>query len=219
VDRLPPHPPSLDPAPDPQPVAGIGPGDEPVSSEKEENRIDDASQISAPIVEENSKLEVRNSEAGKASGTAVLPWHLVGFAPRFAAFIVDITVIAMLAIVFTLGGMIASRQGEGYGPDISPLFNNLDAYAPLLLISLILVSMTYFTYFHGAIGQTAGKMILGLRVVREDGGPLGYRRALLRWLGYFLSIAFLALGFVWIMLDRKKQAWHDKLAGSVVVWS
>ena len=152
-------------------------------------------------------------------GLLPLPCHLVGFAPRLAAFMVDLAVITMLAIIFTLGGMIAYMQGGALRQDLPPFFTHIDVYTHVFMTSFILVSMTYFIYFHGAIGQTAGKMILGLRVVCEDGRPLGYKRALLRWIGYFCSSALLNLGFLWIIIDRKKQAWHDKLAGSVVIWS
>lgn len=65
-------------------------------------------------------------------------------------------------------------------------------------------------------GTTIGGMIFGLRVVRLDDAPVGWETAIIRALGCFLS-SFLALGFIWIALDHEKQAWHDKIAGTVVV--
>jgi uncharacterized RDD family membrane protein YckC len=65
-------------------------------------------------------------------------------------------------------------------------------------------------------GTTIGGMICGLRVVRLDDTPVGWETAIVRALGCFLS-AFFALGFFWIALDPEKQAWHDKIAGTVVV--
>jgi len=199
VDRLSPHLSTPDPVPDSEPKIGIGPGVDPVSPEpKEKKRKDSAA----------------NTECASMAGARMvfLPCHLVGFAPRLVAFMVDLVVVNMLAIIFTLGGMIAYMRGGVPRQD-------LDAYVPLFIISFIIASMTYFIYFHGATGQTVGKMILGLRVVSEDGGPLGYRRAILRWIGYFFSSVFFYFGFLWIIIDRKKQAWHDKLSGSLVVWS
>ncbi len=38
-----------------------------------------------------------------------------------------------------------------------------------------------------------------------------------RYLGYYLSILGLGLGFFWIMWDKRKQGWHDKLAGTLVI--
>jgi uncharacterized RDD family membrane protein YckC len=50
-----------------------------------------------------------------------------------------------------------------------------------------------------------------------SGDAIGTRQALLRYLGYFLSILPLGLGFLWIAWDARKQGWHDKLAGTVVI--
>jgi len=79
------------------------------------------------------------------------------------------------------------------------------------------VDMVYFTWFHGATGQTPGKMLLKLRVVQPSGEPIGFGTAFLRWVGYIISSAVVLIGFVWVVFDRKKQAWHDKIAGTVVV--
>ena len=40
---------------------------------------------------------------------------------------------------------------------------------------------------------------------------------ILRYIGYFVSIVPLGLGYVWVAFDKRKQGWHDKLAGTVVV--
>ncbi len=65
---------------------------------------------------------------------------------------------------------------------------------------------------------TPGKMILGLKVVNADSGePLSVGQAIGRYLGYFVSMIPLFIGIFWVGWDRKKQGWHDKLIGSVVV--
>jgi uncharacterized RDD family membrane protein YckC len=77
--------------------------------------------------------------------------------------------------------------------------------------------MIYFTYFIGICGKTPGKMVFGLKVIRENGEAPGFGTAFLRWIGYFLSSLPLNLGFIWIAFDSKKQGFHDKLAGTVVI--
>jgi len=78
--------------------------------------------------------------------------------------------------------------------------------------------LLYFTLFTGEGGQTLGKMVLGIRVQRVNGSPVGYGRALVRTLGYIVSFFFSTfLGFLWVLWDKKKQAWHDKIAGTEVV--
>ncbi len=65
---------------------------------------------------------------------------------------------------------------------------------------------------------TPGKMLVAAKIVdARTGGPLGTSQCLGRYFAYLVSIFPLGLGFVWIAFDRRKQAWHDKLAGTVVV--
>jgi uncharacterized RDD family membrane protein YckC len=81
------------------------------------------------------------------------------------------------------------------------------------------VSLVYFTLFVGASrGQSPGMMAQGIRVISIDGsGSIGYGRAVIRWLGGVLSTIPLFLGFFWMLWDKEKQCWHDKLAADVVV--
>ncbi|MCP9486838.1 MAG: RDD family protein [Gaiellaceae bacterium MAG52_C11] len=84
---------------------------------------------------------------------------------------------------------------------------------------VILIGLAYYTYFEGsASGQTPGKKALGIRVLSlEDGGPIGYGRAFIRYIGRIVSTIPLLLGYFWMIWDKEKQTWHDKFAGSVVV--
>ena len=66
-------------------------------------------------------------------------------------------------------------------------------------------------------GATIGGIVFGLQVVRLDDKPVEWETAIVRTLGCFLSAIALGLGFIWIALDPEKQAWHDKIAGTVVV--
>lgn len=65
---------------------------------------------------------------------------------------------------------------------------------------------------------TPGKMLVDCEIVDADNGePITSRQALLRYIGYIISALPLGLGFLWILLDKRKQGWHDKLAGTVVI--
>jgi uncharacterized RDD family membrane protein YckC len=66
-------------------------------------------------------------------------------------------------------------------------------------------------------GATLGGIICHLQVVRADGRELDWTTAIVRALGCFLSLVFLGLGFIWIAIDRDRQGWHDKIAGTLVV--
>jgi uncharacterized RDD family membrane protein YckC len=83
----------------------------------------------------------------------------------------------------------------------------------------IALGLAYYTYLEGgATGQTLGKRALGIRVYDfRVGGPIGYGRGLLRYVGKILSGLVCFLGFLWMLWDREKQTWHDKIATTVVV--
>lgn len=66
-------------------------------------------------------------------------------------------------------------------------------------------------------GTTIGGILFNLRVVRLDGREVDWPTAVVRALSCFLSLIALGLGFIWIALDPERQAWHDKIAGTVVV--
>jgi uncharacterized RDD family membrane protein YckC len=55
-------------------------------------------------------------------------------------------------------------------------------------------------------------------VVRDvDGGPLSIGQAVIRLIGYWVSSAVLYLGFIWVLIDKRRRGWHDLIAGTVVV--
>jgi uncharacterized RDD family membrane protein YckC len=66
-------------------------------------------------------------------------------------------------------------------------------------------------------GTTVGGIVFDLHVVRLDGRPIDWETAIVRALGCFLSLFVVFLGFIWIAFDHNNQAWHDKIAGTVVV--
>jgi uncharacterized RDD family membrane protein YckC len=118
------------------------------------------------------------------------------FGRRFVAVLVDGIIVAVAyGILYAILG-----QTAGYG------------------ISALL-SIAYFTFFEGgSSGQTVGKRMLGIRVIDfSSGGPIGYGRALLRSIGRILSEIPCLLGYFWMLWDKEKQTWHDKIAGTVVV--
>lgn len=66
-------------------------------------------------------------------------------------------------------------------------------------------------------GQTPGKIIMKAKVVPEEGGSLTWPKAIIRYVGYYISAIILNLGYIWAAFDEKKQGWHDKIARTYVV--
>jgi uncharacterized RDD family membrane protein YckC len=66
-------------------------------------------------------------------------------------------------------------------------------------------------------GTTIGGIVFGIKVVRLDDRPVDWITAIVRALASFLSLFAAGLGFLWVIWDPERQAWHDKIAGTVVV--
>jgi len=71
----------------------------------------------------------------------------------------------------------------------------------------------------GPTGQTLGRRAMNLRVVDSTTGQpgIGFGRAVGRYFAKILSAIVLALGYLWMLWDSRKQTWHDKLVGTLVV--
>jgi uncharacterized RDD family membrane protein YckC len=96
------------------------------------------------------------------------------------------------------------------------------ASSALGLVVLVLVGIGYPVLFESMLrGRTPGKAVMGLRVVRDDGGPIGFRHAFVRGLaGAFLErpgITFYVAGIVTMLLNPQSKRIGDLLAGTVVL--
>jgi uncharacterized RDD family membrane protein YckC len=65
---------------------------------------------------------------------------------------------------------------------------------------------------------TPGKIITRLKILdAKTGKKPTLTQFIIRYLGYYVSALVFFLGFLWIVIDKRKQGWHDKIAGTVVV--
>jgi uncharacterized RDD family membrane protein YckC len=78
----------------------------------------------------------------------------------------------------------------------------------------IALHVTYHTVLVGGCGQTLGKMLLGVVVVRRDGAPAGYGRALLRCAGGGLCLLTLGIGQLPVLWSRERRGLADLVAGT-----
>jgi uncharacterized RDD family membrane protein YckC len=119
-----------------------------------------------------------------------------GFFPRFGAALID------WVILFVVGLVLPAVLGRVAGTAVG-----------------ILIGISYFGYLEGsASGQTLGKRALGIRVIDyRTGGPIGFGRAVLRYFARIISTLPCLLGYFWMLWDKERQTWHDKLISDVVV--
>jgi uncharacterized RDD family membrane protein YckC len=138
-----------------------------------------------------------------------------GFWLRSMAMAVDSLLLVLLLAIFVVLGFLTLTLGATGGREV-PFLRQALIVLPVIFPLGLVLTLAYFTFFHGTWGQTIGKMIFGLQVVRTDGRPLTFSRALARALGYFLSALPFFLGFLWVGLSSDKRAWHDALTATMV---
>lgn len=133
----------------------------------------------------------------------------VGFWLRVWAMLID-TVVLML-LIMPLMFAVFGRESMMVGVEITGL--------PYYLLSYVLPAALVLGFWRYR-QATPGKLVIGARIVdANSGAPPTLRQDVIRYLAYFLSTFFFCLGFLWIAFDARKQGWHDKLAGTVVVRS
>jgi uncharacterized RDD family membrane protein YckC len=147
---------------------------------------------------------------------ATVPLAYAGFGPRALAFVVDmaaiIAVAGALAGLGVLFGNLVPRNPAGFDYVVGAV---LIALAAANAIGAVGVLFIYFPLLEGRFGQTLGKRLLGLRVLRENGLPIGYKEALLRRLSFYFDIFPFDAAFVFF--TEKRQRAFDIVARTVVI--
>ncbi len=150
-------------------------------------------------MEEKAKMDEKaKNNPGMPSETH----ELAGLIDRFLAMTLDtvLTVLLFFLLIF-----VVSLMGGGDSE-------------PILQVIGFASSVLYNWYFWTRRdGQTPGKFVLKIRVIKADGSPLSDTDALIRAIGYYVSSFVLGLGYIWAIFNKKNQTWHDKLARTYVV--
>jgi uncharacterized RDD family membrane protein YckC len=152
-----------------------------------------------------------------------------GFWIRFLAFIIDSVIVSLIigpiaAALYerpdATGALIAAAQ-SGDLREVALLF--LESVRPASIGEFLLnvvVPAAGVVAFWSYRSATPGKMATSTRIVdAESGGAPSTKQCVVRYLGYFVSIFGLFLGFLWVAFDRRKQGWHDKMARTVVIYT
>jgi len=140
-------------------------------------------------------------------------FHYAGFWIRFVAYLIDALIVgfASVAVQVILLGGLGLRSGS---PSLGA---GAIALVGLAYIVGVAIAATYEGMFVYKLGATPGKMVLGLRVVRPDGGPVSLGRAIGRYFAKLLSGIILLIGFIMAGFDREKRGLHDILVDTRVI--
>ena len=126
----------------------------------------------------------------------------VGFWARFAAWFLD----CILVIIFIFPAFLVREFVNYYG--------GILLYWVLCILGHIIILVLWFTK-----QASIGKMAISAKIVDARTGKAPTKGQLIgRYFAYWLSGFPLGLGFLWIAFDSKKQGWHDKLAGTAVIY-
>jgi uncharacterized RDD family membrane protein YckC len=118
--------------------------------------------------------------------------ELAGLGERFVAALVDGFIVSVIT------GVLSRFGGPGFG------------------LSFV-ITLAYTWYFlTRKNGQTPGKMLMHIRVIKKDGSQLDDATAIVRYIAYYIS-CIIVIGILWAFWDDKKQGWHDKVANTLVV--
>jgi len=144
------------------------------------------------------------------------------FGRRYIAFLLDIIFLELLGIFATIPLVNQTDQDLTKilvrAVTVGEISQEAIWLVALYTLVLSVLWSMYFVGFTATCGQTPGKRIMGLRVVNEDGTPVDWSTAANRFfIGYSISILPLGLGFYWALVDKNNQAWHDKIAGTLVI--
>ena len=132
-----------------------------------------------------------------------------GFWIRVVAVLIDAILLSVITMpllwaIYGIGHFEGEREGMIAGPAD-------------FLISWVAPAVAS-VFFWRRKQATPGKMVVSAKVVdARTGQTLSINQSVGRYFGYFLSGVPLGLGFLWIAFDARKQGWHDKIAGTVVV--
>ncbi|MCK5825759.1 MAG: RDD family protein [Desulfuromusa sp.] len=130
------------------------------------------------------------------------------------AFICDLILLVFVGISFVLAAEAAmATGGAGFLPSLETLIN---LSIPYFLV-LFFLAFGYFTLFHFLVGQTPGKMLMGLRVETTEGEALAFAQAFLRSVGGLFQLLPVGLGYLVVLSNSERRGWNDRLAGTRVV--
>jgi uncharacterized RDD family membrane protein YckC len=133
-----------------------------------------------------------------------------GFWIRFIAYFIDSLIIGIpiAAINFGLLGGGAAAQSAG----------QIQAYGSVVNLIAFSITFGYFVYFWSQ-GSTLGMRIFGIRVADATTfQTIGVGKAILRYVGWIVASFCCAIGLIWAAFDSRKQGWHDKIGGTVVIY-
>lgn len=149
-----------------------------------------------------------------------------GFVSRFIAYAIDLIIVVLAQFTILFGIQVALNL---FGLDgiVEQVFSGSTETTTVwgtvlrwvvLFVGGIAFFGVYLVFMWSIFDKTIGQALLGLLVVRTDGGHITIWVAIKRAVGYYISFLPLLAGYFWVLIDDRRQGWHDKLAGTLVIY-
>lgn len=150
-----------------------------------------------------------------------------GFVTRMVAIVLDmVLIVSVVFIVSVVTRLVLSFLGITDIIQAIPLVANIQSkpavdtlasVAGVFMLNVIFFSV-YQIFFWLAAGATPGKALIGLRVVPEKGQKLTFKQAVVRALTWYISALVFFMGFLTVMVNERRQGWHDRWANTYVLY-
>lgn len=131
----------------------------------------------------------------------------IGFWPRLGASLID-----SLLILFVTGPLLFMIYGESYWASDEMIQGPAD-----ILLSWIFPAVAVVLFWIKTQSTPGKKFVSAIIVDARTGNKPTTSQYIWRYLGYFVAAIPFFVGFIWVAFDKRKQGWHDKLAGTVVI--
>lgn len=144
----------------------------------------------------------------------------VGFWARFLAFVIDnlwVSFVVVLVLVAAYGQNFMAVMMTSADGSAQMMGAAAESAAGSLLVQLLLPAALIVGFWIWK-SATPGKMVVSAKIV--DAKTLGEPstgQLIVRYIGYYISAFVFFLGFLWVAFDKRKQGWHDKIAGTLVI--
>ncbi len=122
-----------------------------------------------------------------------ISFELADIGRRFEALLIDALILSAISSLSFMGA-------RGLG----------------LSLSFLIAPLYYWFFLTRNNGQTPGKKLMKIRVIKVNGTPISDADAVIRYIGYLVN-NFFFIGWAWALFDDKRQGWHDKIAETYVV--
>jgi len=132
-------------------------------------------------------------------------YQKASFWRRFAAALIDGVIVVIsggiVGVIIGLTGVKSASVSNG--------------------LSMIISIAYYLATYMNLKGRTLGKKVLNIQVIKKDGTPMTdpFTIIVRDIVGKFISAIVFLLGYIWMLFDKNNQTWHDKIAGTYVIYT